>query len=68
MEIIRPGLVPGKREYRTTCTHCGCVFRFMQHEAEYCSDQRDGDYVAIDCPQEGCGYRNSVAVSHGRQR
>lgn len=50
MEIIKRGKTPENRSYRTTCDNCGTVFKFQQLEATYMADNRDGDYLEIDCP------------------
>lgn len=50
MKIIRAGKLPEQREYRTTCRKCQTFFSFLQGEAEYNSDQRDGDFYSISCP------------------
>lgn len=50
MEIIKRGSIPGEREHEVTCYRCKTVFRFKEHEAQKHYDQRDGDYLSIDCP------------------
>jgi len=53
MKIIRQGLIPEEVVYRTECSKCDTEFEFTQKEGKYNSDQRDGDYISINCPT--CG-------------
>lgn len=55
VKIISPGKLPGERVYRATCSYCHCHFEFFAKEAQYTSDQREGDAYKIACPTEGCG-------------
>jgi len=48
--IIKPGIDPATVVIDGRCTHCGCEFTFLPKEAEYQSDQRDGDFYKIKCP------------------
>lgn len=50
MKIIKRGTIPSERRWEFTCRNCGTVFEIAQAEAKLVSDQRDGDYLAIDCP------------------
>lgn len=50
MKIIKRGEVPGNEVYRLDCNHCHTEFEIKASEAKYSSDQRDGDYLSIDCP------------------
>jgi len=50
MEIIQRGQKPEEKPYRVTCRTCDTVFEFLRSEAKYVPDQRDGDYVEINCP------------------
>ena len=59
MKIVKQGRVPEKREYKVGCDNCDTVFIFEQGEAKYVSDQRDGDFLQINCPT--CG----KAVTYG---
>lgn len=54
MKIIKEGKLPEKKTYKTSCSNCGTEFEFKQEEAEFVSDQRDGDYLKIHCPLPGC--------------
>ena len=51
MEILSRGNDPAKRQYTGTCTTCGTRVRFLKQEAKYHSDQRDGDYLSVKCPE-----------------
>ena len=55
MKIITPGTLPQTKTYGAVCRNCGCRFTFARHEAEYVSEQRDGDALKVKCPQTGCG-------------
>lgn len=50
IKIIERGIKPDDKEYRTSCSRCKTVFEFVRSEAEYVSDQRDGDALVIECP------------------
>jgi RNase P subunit RPR2 len=50
MKIIKRGQVPGNEVYRLDCNHCHTEFEIEAKEAKYNSDQRDGDYLSIECP------------------
>lgn len=50
VEIIRRGVIPGERVREATCPNCKTLFSFKEMEAEYSSDQRDGDSFKIACP------------------
>lgn len=50
MEIISRGQIPTKL-ITTKCHNCDTVFRFNKRvEANYISDDRDGDYYSLRCP------------------
>jgi hypothetical protein len=61
MEIITPGKLPEDDIHTTTCGSCGCHFRFKTAEAKRTSDQREGDYWTVKCPQQGCKYSVTIA-------
>lgn len=50
MKIMRPGKVEAERLFKVTCRNCDCQFEFKHHEGEVIRDQRDGDYIRINCP------------------
>ncbi|MBB0100129.1 hypothetical protein [Ralstonia pickettii] len=54
MKIIERGTLPGEREWKAKCTHCGTHFEFKQREGNFHSDQRDGNYMTVGCPV--CNY------------
>lgn len=62
VQIIKRGTPPSEREYRICCYSCKTVFQFKQSEATLHPDQRDGDYVAIQCPV--CGKRETTSTSN----
>lgn len=51
MRIITPGKRPEDMVARSTCGQCRCVFEYAKKEATYKSDQRDGDFYIIACPE-----------------
>jgi len=50
MEIIRRGSLPEDKQYKSTCNNCDTLFSFTRGEARHIDDQRDGDYLVINCP------------------
>lgn len=60
VEILQRGrqAVP----YERTC-RCGCRFRFLETDAVRRSDQRDGDYLEIACPE--CNTTNYISARQG---
>lgn len=60
MKIIREGAKPENDTYRGTCARCDTEIEFLRREAEYVSDQRDGESLKIACPT--CGRYIWVAV------
>ncbi len=61
MKIIKQGSLPGDRPFRGTCRNCQTEIEFLQKEAIYHFDQRDGDYLSIGCPT--CSTSITVAAS-----
>lgn len=57
MEIIRPGKLAKDVKRTSTCPNCKCKFRYSLAETKYVSDQRDGDFRWVTCPQEGCRHQ-----------
>jgi hypothetical protein len=55
MKIIKAGKLPQNQTYKTSCANCKTEFEFEKGEAEFVSDQRDGDYLKVPCPLPGCG-------------
>jgi hypothetical protein len=60
MEIIRPGKTAKDVKRTSTCPSCNCKFRHTLAETKYVSDQRDGDFRWVACPQAGC--RNKFSI------
>lgn len=50
MEVIHRGELPEQKRYQAECNYCRSVMRFQRSEAEYVSDQRDGDCLKVICP------------------
>lgn len=50
MDVIKKGKLPEDNVYLGSCHHCGTVVKFMRSEGELVFDQRDGDYIEIECP------------------
>jgi hypothetical protein len=50
MRIIREGTLPEKQLYTATCWKCTTEFEFSRIEATEVPDQRDGNYLRINCP------------------
>lgn len=50
MKILKHGTLPETKTYTSTCSHCHCHMEFTRAEAEYLSDQRDGDLLRVECP------------------
>lgn len=50
VEVLKRGESPGNRVYEVTCRVCHSELRFKEFEGEYHRDQRDGDFLSIQCP------------------
>lgn len=52
MEILHRGVPPEKKGkvYEATCRRCETVVRFEQGEGRVTCDQRNGNYVTVECP------------------
>lgn len=50
MRIIEKGEVPGTKPIECRCQKCKTLFEFLPFEAQFVSDQRDGDAYKIACP------------------
>lgn len=51
IRIIKPGRSAElERVHKIQCRWCTCVFEFQSKDANLISDQRDGDYYEINCP------------------
>ena len=49
-EVLKRGITEDEKVYDATCMKCKSLLRFKRADAEYVSDQRDGDYLKINCP------------------
>jgi hypothetical protein len=63
VKITKVGTLPCSKTYQARCRSCKTEFIFERKEAKYNNDQRDGDYLSITCPLEGCGKTVTVGVS-----
>lgn len=50
MDILFRGTPPNEREREGTCNNCGTQVRFRESEGKVTHDQRDGDFVTVNCP------------------
>lgn len=50
MKILEKGTPPKERKYVLTCYNCQTKFEFLEKEGKLVCDQRDGNYLSIDCP------------------
>lgn len=57
MRIIKEGKLPGEKLYVTSCRSCKTVFEFTRKESKMVYDQRDGDFLQIQCPLDGCNQK-----------
>lgn len=64
IEVINRGHLPENDQFEAKCNHCKSDLRFLRSDARFTSDQRDGDFVTVDCPV--CSHAVHVASSKGR--
>jgi RNase P subunit RPR2 len=50
VEVLQRGQKPSERTYTATCRTCNSQLRFKASEAKVTFDQRDGDFVSVECP------------------
>lgn len=50
MEILKRGIVPEQIRYVSSCSHCKTEVAFMQCEGKITYDQRDGNFITVECP------------------
>jgi hypothetical protein len=50
VKIIHRGEDPATQPVLAQCSRCGTQIEFMPSEAQFVSDQRDGDFYRIGCP------------------
>lgn len=60
MKIIKRGHDPLTETHRAVCRKCETVFEFDRKETTYVPDQRDGDFLQIDCPVCGKAFAKAV--------
>lgn len=64
IEVIRRGHLPENDQFDVQCTHCKSDLRFQRKDGRFTSDQRDGDFLTIDCPV--CNHAVHVAADKGK--
>lgn len=50
VRIIKRGRPPAERLFEVTCRCCRSEIEFVRGAARTSRDQRDGDFLFIDCP------------------
>jgi DNA-directed RNA polymerase subunit RPC12/RpoP len=60
MRVIKAGAKPEDKLYQAACMHCKTEVEFARHEAKYNPDQRDGDFLSVNCPI--CSHLIAVAI------
>jgi hypothetical protein len=50
MEILHRGTPPSEREFIGGCGNCNTRVKFTQSEGTVSYDQRDGDFISVECP------------------
>lgn len=50
INIIERGEPPSEKTYTTSCYNCKTKFSFQGKDAKTSFDQREGDYLMINCP------------------
>jgi RNase P subunit RPR2 len=63
MKLVRRGVIPEEKIYRTTCNNCKSVYEYKAGEVKRVNDQRDGDYLTFPCEVCGCEVTQSVNVT-----
>jgi RNase P subunit RPR2 len=48
--VLQVGQKPSERIYTAMCRSCDSQLRFKASEAKTTFDQRDGDFVSVECP------------------
>lgn len=61
IEVIRRGNLPENDQFDVKCNHCKSEIRFLRSDARLTSDQRDGDFLKVDCPV--CNHAVHVAAN-----
>lgn len=50
MRITKEGILPEEQVHAGKCKVCGTEFEFLSREGKHKYDQRDGEWIEIDCP------------------
>jgi hypothetical protein len=53
MEILVRGISPTEKEYVGDCYYCNTRVKFKAREGKSTYDQRDENYISVDCPVYG---------------
>jgi len=60
MKIIKKGNIPDEKIYQAKCYNCKTEIEFVQKEGVVTRDQRDGDFITVQCPLCGCGIHTAL--------
>ena len=60
MEILKEGKNPSDKKYEGECHTCETLVSFKRSEAKYTPDQRDGDFLTVECPVCGDKIHTSI--------
>jgi hypothetical protein len=50
IEVVRRGKAPEDVVYKADCYTCKSVLKFKREDGKITYDQRDGDFLTIECP------------------
>lgn len=50
IEIIRRGHLPENDRFEAQCHNCHTQIAFLRSDGKLTFDQRDGDFLTVDCP------------------
>lgn len=64
MKILKMGERPEDKIHHGTCYRCHTEIEFSRSEGTITSDQREGDYVSVNCPV--CGFPISSPLHAGK--
>lgn len=66
MKIIKQGIDPKTLVYKGSCNNCSTEVEFDRSEGKVTYDQRDGDYISVECPT--CKHKINVDMSLGKPK
>jgi RNase P subunit RPR2 len=64
IKVIRRGHLPQNDQFDATCRKCHSEIQFLRSDGRFTSDQRDGDFLTVDCPV--CGDPIHVDAKKGK--